>query len=296
MKIAIAAVLTVVVGLGAIVGVYQFRESRMTPTDLDALRQAERKLAEAEDASAALDVVETEETTSAGESANAEDAAPEAIEMAQAEDATPPAREWKQIDTPDYDAQTSFHVKFACSMGDFVVEFQPNWAPNGVKRIHELVDMKFFDDCRFFRVIDGFMAQFGIHGDPATAAKWGNMNIPDDPAKESNQPGYVTFAMGGPNTRSTQLFLNFRDNSQLDNRGFPPVGKIVDGMDALDKIYRGYGGGPSEGGQGPRQDLIQSGGNQYLNEFFPKLDYVKKARFVEPAEETADDAAESEAA
>ena len=283
MKVTIAAVLTIVIGLVAVVGVYQFRESRMTPTDLDALRQAERKLAEAEEATAALDV---------------EEAAPAPIEMAQAEEATQESREWKQIDTPEFDPATPFHVKFACSMGDFVVEFNPEWAPNGVKRVHELIDLKFYDDCRFFRVIDGFMAQFGIHGDPAMSAKWGDMNIPDDPANESNQRGCVTFAMGGPNTRSTQLFLNFRDNSQLDNRGFPPVGKIVDGIDVLDKIYRGYGGAPSEGGggRGPEQSMLSSGGNQYLNQNFPKLDYIKKARFVEPLETEAADEESSEAA
>ncbi len=304
MKIAIAAVLTVVVGLGAVVGVYQFRESRMTPTDLDALRQTERKLTEAEEATAALDAVETEDTplivdlASAEKAASAETAAPETIEMAQAEEANPPTREWKQIDTPDYDAQTSFHVKFACSMGDFVVEFQPEWSPNGAKRVHELIDIKFLDDCRFFRVIPGFMAQFGISGDPALAALWDAKGIPDDPVVTSNKRGYVTFAQSQfPNSRSTQLFINYDDrNQRLDASGFAPVGKVVEGMDVVDKIFSGYGGGPAEGGRGPRQDLIQSGGTKYLNEYFPKLDYIKKARFVEPVEEAADDADESEAA
>lgn len=300
MKIAIAAILTIIVGLGAVFAVYRFQESRMTPADLDAMRQAERKLVEAEEASEALDVEAPD--AEASEAATAEEeTGGEPIEMAQAEEAeSAEAMEWKQIDTPEYSETDPFYVKFACSMGDFVVQFHPSWSPNGAKRVHELVDMKFFDDCRFFRVIDGFMAQFGIHGDPAMAAKWEQMVIPDDPVRESNRRGYVTFAMGGPNTRTTQLFINFADrNSRLDGMGFPPVGKVVDGMDAVDKIHSGYGGAPSEGagGRGPEQHYIKNGGNQYLNENFPKLDYIKKARFVEPVEAAADESEEgSEAA
>ncbi len=288
MKIAIAAVLTVIIGLGAVVGVYQFRESRMTPTDLDTLRQTERKLLEAEEASAELELTVPAE----------EESATEVIELAQAEEASPEARTWKQIDTPTLDPAKPFHVKFACSMGDFVVEFHPDWAPNGAKRVHELVDMKFYDDCRFFRVIPGFMAQFGISGDPTLARKWDQMNINDDPVKESNKRGYVTFAQSQfPNSRSTQMFINFDDrNQRLDGSGFAPVGKVVEGMDLVDKIYNGYGGGPGEGGRGPDQGMLQSGGTAYLNQYFPKLDYIKKARFVEPVEEEAGEEDVSEAA
>ncbi len=287
MKIAIAAVLTVIVGLGAVVGVYQFRESRMTPADLDAMRQANLKLAEAERAAEEAKLTVPEEESEA-----------DPIEMAQAETAAPEGREWKQIDTPPLDPAQPFYVKFACSMGDFVVEFHPDWAPNGAKRVHELIDIKFLDDCRFFRVIPGFMAQFGISGDPGLARKWDRMNIQDDPVKESNKRGYVTFAQSQfPNSRSTQMFINYEDrNQRLDGSGFAPVGKVIEGMEIVDKIYSGYGGSPDEGGQGPRQDLIQSGGTTYLNEFFPKLDYIKKARFVEPVETEAGEEDESEAA
>jgi len=299
-KIAIAAVLTIVVGLGAVVGVYQFRESRMTPTDMVAMREAERKLAEAELASRSLEQTITPEAAEAAsevtETSQVEEAAPEVIEMAQAEEVAPPAREWKQVDAAGFSSTKPFFVKFACSNGDFVVEFNPEWAPNGAQRIHELVGIKFYDDCRFFRVIEGFMVQFGISGDPVLAAKWGRKNIEDDPVKESNKRGNVTFAMAGPNTRSTQLFINFGDNSRLDNSGFSPVGKVVEGLDIVDGIFSGYGGGRSEGGRGPDQGMMQSGGTKYLNEFFPKMDYIKKARFVVPVEVEAEDESESEAA
>jgi len=311
MKIAIGAVLTIVIGLGGIVGVYQFRESRMTPGDLDEMRNAERRLAEAEEASGELDLtitedtatetdsVATEETTSeTGSTATPEENSPEPIAVAQIEEEEPVAREWKQIDAPGFSPTKPFYIKFACSMGDFVVEFQPEWSPNGVKRIHELMSIKYFDDIRFYRVVEGFMAQFGISGDRALSSKWGNANIQDDPVKQSNTRGAVTFAMGGPNTRSSQLFINFGDNSRLDHygAGFPPIGRVISGMDAVDKIFSGYGDMPSQGGSGPRPDLIGSGGNKYLNEYFPKLDYIKKARFVEPAEVEAEDEIEAEAA
>jgi peptidyl-prolyl cis-trans isomerase A (cyclophilin A) len=288
-KVAIAAVVVIVVGLAAVVGVYQFRESRMLPSDLDAMREAERRLAEAEQAARDLEMAEVEY------------AGDEIIEIAQAPEVEAETEaemdvEWKQIDAPAYDGAAPFYVKFSCSMGDFVVQFYPHWSPNGVKRIYELTNDKFFDDIRFFRVVEGFMAQFGVSGDPGMNQKWGNANIPDDPVVESNKRGYVTFAMGGPNTRSTQLFINFGDNSRLDNygAGFPPIGKVVSGMDAVDAIFSGYGDMPSQGGTGPNPAMIESGGNTYLNEYFPKLDYIKKARFVEPVEAEAAEPEESE--
>jgi peptidyl-prolyl cis-trans isomerase A (cyclophilin A) len=300
-KIAIAAVLSVVIGLGAVIGVYQFRETRMTPADLDEMRLAERRLAEAEEASEDLELTITEEAPTetdppATEEAPPETSTPEPIAVAQVEEEVPVIREWKQIDQPGFSKTKPFFVKFDCSMGDFVVEFHPEWSPNGAQRIHELIGIKFLDDCRFFRVIQGFMAQFGISGDPALAAKWDRKNINDDAVKQSNKRGYLSFAMRGPNTRSTQLFINFGDNSNLDSMGFSPIGEVVEGMDIVDEIYNGYGGGPDEGGRGPRQDLMQSGGTKYLNEYFPKLDYIKKARFVEPVEAEAGDESDAEAA
>ena len=129
---------------------------------------------------------------------------------------------------------------------------------------------------RFFRVIEGFMVQFGINGDPKISAVWRDANIQDDPVKQSNMRGNVTFATAGPNTRTTQVFINFGNNVGLDEQGFSPFGKVVSGMDVVDSLYNGYGEG-APGGQGPNQGQIQTQGNAYLEKDFPKLDYIKKA-------------------
>jgi peptidyl-prolyl cis-trans isomerase A (cyclophilin A) len=123
------------------------------------------------------------------------------------------------------------------------------------------------------------MAQFGIHGDPAVSAAWRDAKIPDDPVKESNKRGNITFATAGPNTRTTQLFINFADNSNLDSMGFAPFGKVATGMDVIDSIFKGYGEGAPRG-RGPRQDLAQSQGNAYFRQSFPNLDYIKSAEIV----------------
>mmetsp|Transcript_151764 Transcript_151764/g.486950 ORF Transcript_151764/g.486950 Transcript_151764/m.486950 type:complete len:300 (+) Transcript_151764:93-992(+) len=165
------------------------------------------------------------------------------------------------------------------STGSFTVLVHPDWAPVGAQRFSELVKQNFFSDIRFFRVISGFMAQFGIAGDPAAAAKWKNANIKDDPSKETNARGRVTFATAGPGTRTTQMFINFKDNSFLDTQGFPPFGEIVEGMEVVDTLYKGYGEGFPQG-HGPDQGKVQSGGNAYLNRDFPKLSYIVKAELV----------------
>ncbi|MEX0702896.1 MAG: peptidylprolyl isomerase [Planctomycetales bacterium] len=175
----------------------------------------------------------------------------------------------------------TFRVKFETTQGDFVVEVHPEWAPNGAKQLRTLVEEKFYDDVAFFRVIDGFMAQFGMSGDPKVQEKWGEKTIQDDPVKQSNVRGYVTFAQtGAPNSRSTQLFINYGDNSRLDEQRFAPVGKVVEGMDVVDKLHSGYGEG-APGGRGPSQGEITRRGNAYLKERFPNLDYIKTARIVE---------------
>lgn len=173
-----------------------------------------------------------------------------------------------------------FKSRFATTQGDFVLEVHRDWAPNGADRFYNLVKMGFFDGAAFFRVIDGFMAQVGIHGDPAVSARWRPAAIADDPpAGQSNQRGMASFAMAGPNTRTTQFFLNFRDNSFLDHQGFPPFGRIVEGIEVLDKLHRGYGeGAPS--GSGPDQGRLQMQGNAYLKADFPLLDSIKTARLV----------------
>jgi peptidyl-prolyl cis-trans isomerase A (cyclophilin A) len=174
-------------------------------------------------------------------------------------------------------APETFKAKFDTSKGPVVITVHRAWAPVGADRFYNLVKNGFYDDTRFFRVLDNFMAQIGINGDPAIQTTWRNATIKDDPVKESNKRGFVTFAKTGlPNSRSTQIFINFKDNSSLDKQGFAPFGEVTSGMDVVDKLYSGYGeGAPS--GRGPEQQRIQGEGNGYLNKDFPKLDYIKKA-------------------
>jgi peptidyl-prolyl cis-trans isomerase A (cyclophilin A) len=161
-----------------------------------------------------------------------------------------------------------------------VVEVHRDWAPRGADRFYNLVKNGFFDNARFFRVIEGFMVQFGINGDPNIAAVWRDADIKDDPVKQSNQRGTITFATAGPNTRTTQVFINFGDNAALDGQGFSPFGKVVSGMEVVDKLYGGYGEG-APNGNGPDQGLVQSQGNAYLEQDFPKLDFIKTATIAE---------------
>lgn len=171
-------------------------------------------------------------------------------------------------------APATYRAKFETSKGDFTVEVTRAWAPLGADRFYNLVKNGFYDDARFFRVIQGFMAQFGINGDPQVSARWRAARIQDDPVKQSNTRGMITFAKGGPNSRTTQLFISFGDNSRLDADGFPPFGRVAQGMDVVDKIN-------SEYGETPNQGTIQGQGNAYLNAQFPRLDYIKKATIVQ---------------
>jgi peptidyl-prolyl cis-trans isomerase A (cyclophilin A) len=176
-------------------------------------------------------------------------------------------------------APETFRAKFTTTKGDFVIEVHRDWAPNGADRFYNLVKMGFFDDTRFFRAIDGFMVQFGISGDPAVAKKWQEQGIPDDPVKQSNKRGFVTFAQRGtPNTRGTQVFINYGDNSRLDPT-FAPFGQVVQGMEVVDSLYKGYGEGAPMGA-GPDQGLIQAQGNAYLDSKFQKLDSIKHAEVI----------------
>ncbi len=174
-----------------------------------------------------------------------------------------------------------FRVKFETSKGDFVVEVHRDWSPNGAARFYELVKNGFYDDCRFFRVMPGFMAQWGIHGDPTVMDKWRDANIPDDKPtgenRKSNTRGFITYAKSGaPNSRSTQLFINYADNSRLNADGFTPFGHVVEGgMEVVDAIN-------SKHGEDPAQSQIQVQGNKYLNASFPDLDYIKKATIFDP--------------
>ena len=176
-------------------------------------------------------------------------------------------------------APDSFKVKFDTTKGAFTIQVTRSLAPNGADRFYNLVKAGYFKDIAFFRVIPGFMCQFGINGDPKVSAAWREASIPDDPVKGSNTRGTITFATAGPNTRTTQLFINFGNNTFLDHQGFSPFGKVTDGMDVVDKINSEYGEGAPMG-HGPSQGRVQQEGNSYLKSDFPHLDYIKSATIV----------------
>jgi peptidyl-prolyl cis-trans isomerase A (cyclophilin A) len=176
-------------------------------------------------------------------------------------------------------APETFKAAFDTTKGKFTIEVTRSLAPNGADRFYNLVRSGYFTDIAFFRVIPGFMCQFGIHGDPNVSAKWREANIADDPVKGSNTRGAITFATAGPNTRTTQLFINFGNNTGLDGQGFSPFGKVIEGMDVVDKINSEYGEG-APNGNGPNQGRIQMEGNAFLKKDFPNLDYIKSATIV----------------
>ncbi|HMV69073.1 MAG TPA: peptidylprolyl isomerase [Myxococcota bacterium] len=173
-------------------------------------------------------------------------------------------------------APAAYKVQFSTTKGDFVIEVHKDWAPLGADRFYNLVRAGFYDDTAFFRVVDGFMVQFGLSGYPAVNQKWFGARIQDDPNKQPNTRGRISFATSGPNSRTTQVFINFVDNSKLDAMGFSPFGEVVSGMDVVDKLYKGYGEG-APGGKGPAQPKIQKFGKSYLKKDFPDLDWVTKA-------------------
>ena len=170
-------------------------------------------------------------------------------------------------------APDKYQVKFKTSQGEVLIDVTREWAPLGADRFHEAVSKGFYDKCRFFRVLPGFVVQFGINGDPEVQQHWGQAKIKDDPVKKSNERGTLVFATAGPDTRTTQMFINYKDNAFLDRMGFAPLGKVVKGMDVVEKINAEYG-------QKPNQSYIQQDGNKYLEEEFPRLDLIEKATIV----------------
>jgi len=176
-------------------------------------------------------------------------------------------------------APENYVVKFETTKGDILFDVTRAWAPNGADRFYNLVQIGYFDDVAFFRVIDGFMAQVGIHGSGKVNAVWREARIDDDPVKQTNARGMVSFATAGPNTRTTQFFINFGENTRLDGMGFAPFAKVRS-MDVADTLYKEYGEGAPMG-KGPRQDLFQKQGNAYLKAQFPNLDYIVKATIAE---------------
>ncbi len=177
-------------------------------------------------------------------------------------------------------APPMYRVKFQTTKGDIIIQVNRSWAPLGADRFYNLVKIGYLNDNAFFRVIPGFMAQFGINGSPDVNRAWKRSEIPDDPVSQPNHRGYLTFATAGPDTRTTQLFINFQDNSaSLDSQGFAPVGRVVDGMSVVDSLYSGYGEGAPRG-SGPDQRFVSAGGNKYLRKDFPNLDYITTATIM----------------
>ena len=168
-------------------------------------------------------------------------------------------------------------VRVETGKGTFTIEVHRKWAPYGADRFYNLARAGFFDDSRFFRVRAGYIAQFGIPGIPAIAAVWKDQTIPDDPVRQSNLRGFIGFAMTGPNTRTTQIYVNLVDNTRLDAEGFAPIGKVVEGMEIVDQLYAGYGEDAGGGIRGGKQGPIFDAGNQYLDRKFPKLDKLIRA-------------------
>jgi len=195
-----------------------------------------------------------------------------------------------KLEAPDQSVSVpdSFVVAFETSRGRFDVMARKNWAPIGVDRFYTLVRARHYDGARFFRVVKNFVAQFGLSGDPKVDNAWKTRCIADEPVRHTNLRGTISYARGGPGTRSAQLFINLRDNPTLDSLdrfGFPPIGDVVDGMAVVDSLYSGYGdsparSGPQPGREGPSQDSIRAEGNAYLTRGWPMLDYIKTARVV----------------
>lgn len=232
-------------------------------------------------------------------SQNAEPAAPAAETKAEAP-AAPAAAEASEgavslmdPSTATLTAPENYTIDVATTKGDFVIEVHRDWSPQGADRLFNLAKSGFYTDIAFFRAIDNFMVQFGIHGDPEVSKVWKKARIKDDPAKESNTRGRVTFATAGPNTRTTQMFINYRNNAMLDSQGFTPVGEVTEGMEIVDSLYKGYGEGAPRG-RGPSQPRMQGEGNTYLKADFPELDYIVSMTVREPEPAEAGAAVEAE--
>jgi peptidyl-prolyl cis-trans isomerase A (cyclophilin A) len=200
--------------------------------------------------------------------------------LATAACSSPPEEPKKQAAAPKNEPTPDvFRVKLDTSKGPVTIEVHRDWAPKGVDHFYTLVKLGYYDGDRFFRAVRSFV-QFGINGDAKTNQLWSTAYISDDPVKESNVRGSVTYATDGPNRRTTQLFINLRDNKSLDKQGFAPIGKVVEGMDVVESLYSAYGEMPSRGGQGPDPNKIQVEGNDYLANRFPRLDYIRKATLI----------------
>ena len=220
------------------------------------------------------EVLTTEETEMVDESKEVPE--PTKPEPAKKVETIPPLLDPKQANEQ---APDQYNVRLKTTKGDIVLSLTRDWAPLGVDRFYNLVRVGYFENIAFFRVIEGFMVQFGISGDRKVNNAWSTAQIQDDPVNKSNLRGFLSFATSGSNTRTTQLFINFDNNATLDGMGFAPIGEVIEGMDVVDLIYSGYGEGAPRG-DGPNQARMKALGNSYLSKGFPKLDYIQSASVV----------------
>jgi len=257
-----------------------FQQPRLTQAHQQASEEAQAQLEEAEEKAQDVRLAQQEGSEEkegsekkggdAGSADNQGGAAAKKDEEPMEETST----QFEEVEEWPADAPDEFKLKFECSNGDFVIDVHKDWAPLGAQRFYTLAKEDFYDGARFFRVVPGFVVQFGIAGDPTVNAMWREQNIKDDPVKKSNKRGYVTFAKtNAPNSRTTQIFINLGDNENLDAMGFAPFGEVIHGMDEIDDIESKYG-------QQPNQGAIQQQGNEYLKENFPDLDYIKDVKLV----------------
>ncbi|WP_222615400.1 peptidylprolyl isomerase [Persicimonas caeni] len=258
------------------------------------LAGCDKKAEQAEEKAAAEQKAEAdkaEETEEPEEPAEQEQAAAADEEKAEEVELGEPDPKLMDPSKLDEKAPETFKAKFETTKGDFVIEFRRDWAPNGADRAYNLIKSGYYDGIAFFRVMPNFMAQFGIHNHPKVNEAWKEATIEADPVKKSNTRGFVSFAQrskaperpgmrpkSDPTTRTTHMFINYGDNSALDQQDFTPVGKVVEGMEVVDKLYSGYGGGPPTG---PNQKLAMEEGLPYLKKNFPRLDYIEDASVVE---------------
>jgi len=255
-------------------------ESKKDEAVVEALREANEEVAAMlEEQLGGFTVHEDDQAASSDESASTDLGEAESEGSSQMSERPKQGPEYATLTAPDV-----FQVKLDCSCGTIIIECHRDWAPKGVDRFYNLVKQEFFDQARFFRVVtkpEPFVVQFGLHADPKITRLWSKANIKDDPVKQSNQEGMVTFAKTQmPNSRSTQIFINYKDNSFLDAQGFAPIGKVIEGMDVAKSIFDGYQLPNPE----PNQALVRARGNAYLEQSFPNLDYIKTARIIESEE------------
>lgn len=187
----------------------------------------------------------------------------------------------KAVSKKSEQAPPRFYAKFETTKGDFILEVVRDWAPRGTDRFYELLQDKYYDGSRFFRVRPGFIVQFGISKDPKQSELWRQLKLPDDPVKQKNLKGYVSYAMAGPGSRTTQVFVNLANNSALDSSGFAPFARVVEGMDVVEKLYAGYGEVQALGGGGPDSQKIEGLGEEYLARNFSRLDKINQVTIVD---------------